>query len=265
MHELEAWSRAAPGWQALAAWLLLVLARVLPAVLLGPWLAARAALRVGPLALAATLALAMAPVIVPVGAAAQLLAWDASLLASLGIELVRGTLFGLALVLPLHAFAWAGALAEVLRISDTDADAGAPALAELARAAAVATFFASGAHRLVLDALARTARAHPLGALPPESAAPAAALRFTAQLIGEALSLAFSLLAPLLLCGLLAALVLVLLRRVARFAVPLASMPIWQLAMLGVLALVLSRSLPALPAAARVFLAHAEQVLRMLG
>jgi type III secretory pathway component EscT len=270
LRELALLLDAAAGQAAWLARSALLAARVLPVALLAPWLVVGAGALgglqlVSALAAAGACAVGLLPLALAGPAPELALGW--ALAPHLLAELLRGCFFALAVALPLSAFGWAGALADRLR-----AAAGAPvdeledpaALARLYRAAAVALFCASGGHRVVLSAFAEGLRAHPLGSL-PASAGLAAGLRAAVSLVQDALTLAVTLCAPVLVCVLVVALSLSLLGRVARpLAASSAAGPL-SLAVLGAVCLTLARTLDALPTALSVFVAQAARLLRTLG
>lgn len=245
--------------------LLLLASRTLPlAVLFGLVVAPELPALLAPLS-----ALALALTLLPLTLALCPQALDPSLPSPLALlvawELLRGLFFALALALPLAAFAWMGRLVDLVGDLTVTPEADAPQrFARLIRFTALAAFFASGGHLLVLSAFVEQLRAHPPSSTP--SLAGLGPLLFAAgELVAEALSLAVSLSLPVLLSLSLAALVFGLSSRVAAFFTPLSSASLWPLAVLGVLALALSGTLPEVPLAVRVFEQKVSAILRTLG
>jgi flagellar biosynthetic protein FliR len=182
----------APGAleQALAVAVLLAL-RVLPLVLLVPWLAVpRAPLALVP-AVTAVLVLCLHS---PAAASAPALPLASVTLTALGLrELLIGVVYALPLALPLRAIEWSGVLA--------GRGLGAPfaerALSSLLLTLAAASFFALGGHRVALRMLADELGRVPIGLLrgPADSLA---LVTGTARLLGDAFALALLLALPAL-------------------------------------------------------------------
>ena len=190
-------SNAGAGWlepgaleQALAVALLLAL-RLLPLVLLVPWLCVpRAPLALVP-AVTVVLVLCLHS---PAAASAPALPFAAVTLAALGLrELLVGVVYALPLALPLRAIEWSG----VVSARGLGAPFAERALSSLLLTLAAALFFALGGHRVALRALADELGRVPLGLLrgPADSLALATG---TAQLLGEAFALALLLALPAL-------------------------------------------------------------------
>ena len=190
-------SAAGAGWlapgaleQALAVAVLLAL-RLLPLVLLVPWLCVpRAPLVLVP-AVTAVLVLCLHS---PAAASAPALPLSGLTLAALGLrELLLGVVYALPLALPLRAIEWSGVV--------SGRGLGAPfaerALSSLWLTLGAALFFALGGHRVALRMLADELGRVPLGLLrgPADGLALATG---TAQLLGEAFALALLLALPAL-------------------------------------------------------------------
>ncbi len=167
----------------------LLLARLAPLCWLAPWLAVRRA--PAPLALAVTLVLALClwPV-ASAGAPALPLALSSLLALSLR-EALLGTVYALALALPLLALEWAGRLYG--RFSGTPGSEHPYAALQLLLG--VSVFFALGGHRVALRTLADALARRPLGAPAPLHALPAVALS-SARLVGDAFASALLLSLP---------------------------------------------------------------------
>jgi flagellar biosynthesis protein FliR len=167
----------------------LLWARFLPLSFVVPWVG----LWRGPWALAPALTLVLALCAWP-ALGAQFAALPLSpiaLLALAGRELLIGTVYALALALPLRAFEWAGAL------SGRFAGEGAAAepYARLQLAVAVAAFFALGGHRVAIAALADSVAHTPVGVLGAPADAAAIALG-SARMVADAFALALLLALP---------------------------------------------------------------------
>jgi flagellar biosynthesis protein FliR len=184
------WLQAGALEQALAVAILLAL-RLLPLVLLVPWLCVPRA----PLALVPALTIVLVFCLhSPAAASAPALPLAGATLALLGLrELLLGVVYALPLALPLRAIEWSGVLA--------GRGLGMPfaerALSSLLLTLSAALFFALGGHRVALRALADELGRVPLGLLrgPTDSLALATG---AAQLLGEAFALALLLALPVL-------------------------------------------------------------------
>ncbi len=242
--------------------LLLLALRVLPVAFLLPALRPSAPSRVLSLAIGSAGVLALAPL----AHASLQPGYTPVLMLAAAAELVRGVVFALALVLPLHAFGWTGELFDRVGVSagSTGITNGSLPLRALLLSAAFALYFASGSHELALATLADSLVSSPIGT-PLAHDALGPALLSAAFLITQAFTLAVTLAAPLLVCMALAALGLGLLHRVAGFLAPAARLAGYPLLSLAVASLVLARVLPALPQVAHVLLFEAARVLRTLG
>lgn len=260
---LLGWLAAHYGWSVtshVGAVLLLLGLRLAPMAWLAPWLAIEASVAL-PVALCAGLVLLLLPQALVLAPAALVL--DSTLWLPAWFELARGVLLALALALPLHAFGWAGELSDQLRDPGLGAaaqsESSRSALGVLYRMAALAVFFASSGHTLVLSAIAATLREQPLGAVP---AAVGPALLSAARLVVQAFDLSVVLCAPLLLCLLVAALLLGLLSRLAAPVVAqLSRGPLLPVLGLAVAMLCVSSILPQVPLALRVFVAQAQALM----
>jgi flagellar biosynthesis protein FliR len=247
---------------------LLLGARVAPMAVLLPAATLRGSSRLPSLAVGLALGLCLLPIVSELPHAR--LGTGALLLPALLAELFRGLVFALAVALPLHAFAWSGALMDRVRGDMPELDAldtpmTASPLTLLYHYGALAVLFASGAHLLVVDALADGLVRFPLGSV-PELASPTAWLHTVVALVSRALALAMSLAAPALLCAVGLSLVLGLVARVAGPLQPALSQgPLVPMLTLGVVCLVAAATLPEADTALRVFLREAERVLSRLG
>lgn len=168
--------------QALAAGFLLV-CRLLPVA----WLAPFALVAGAPASLALSLCALLAICVWPAALAhAPLLPTALPSLLALSLrELLLGSVYALALALPLRALEWGGALQG--RFSGLPG-AEQP-LATLQLWLALAAFFALGGQRLAVQALAHSVTQQPLGKLAPLADLPALAMG-SVQLIGDAFALA---------------------------------------------------------------------------
>ena len=176
--------------QALAVALLLAL-RLLPLVLLVPWLAVPRA----PIALVPALTVVLVLCLhAPAAASAPALPLAAAPIALLGLrELLLGVVYALPLALPLRAVEWSGVLSgRALAAPGADR-----ALSSLLVTLAAAMFFALGGHRVALRALADELGRVPLGHMTGPSDA-LALVSGTAQLLGEAFALAVLLALPVI-------------------------------------------------------------------
>jgi len=170
---------------------LLIALRLLPLAALSTPLGGGAAAHALRLALAAVLALALAPSVV----AGPALLPEQPLVLFLGgaRELLVGTVFAIAVALPFFALRWAGELTDLWRGSflyQALAPAERPSpIASLYLITALVLFFSLGGHRVAIDAFAATLVRVPVGA-----ALAAAGLSQTAlgaiELLGSAIALA---------------------------------------------------------------------------
>lgn len=177
---------------------LLIAARVAPLTLLAPFFV----LRGTPPALRTALVLALTVTLFPVGyATAPVVPRDLlTLAAALVREGVIGTVFAIAVAIPLHALDHAGRLVDAMRgasQSETSLPSGerSSPLGTLHLFFGTALFFAFGGHRLVLASLGET-----LIAIPPGTPVPADALGTlalgAARIVVAALTAAVAFAAP---------------------------------------------------------------------
>jgi len=175
--------------QALYAFVLLC-ARFAPLAWIVPW----AGVRRGPWTLAPALTLVLALCLWPVVAARPPeLPLSLLALAALALrELLIGSVYALALALPLRAFEWSGALSGRLA-----GEGGLPELyARLQLFLALAAFFALGGHRVALAALAESVARQPVGVL-SGAGVDAGAIAFgSVRLVADAYALALLLALP---------------------------------------------------------------------
>ncbi|MEM7607832.1 MAG: flagellar biosynthetic protein FliR [Myxococcota bacterium] len=233
----------------------LVAARVAPLTVVAPWLALRrmpASLRS---AVVVGLTLAFGTVAPPDAALG-----DASPLVYVGWllrEVIVGTLFAVAVSLPLYALDWAGRLVDTWRgaslaeiIAPNTGERTSP-VGELYALLGIAIFFVLGGHRAALRAFAASFETAPLGNAIPAESAQAIALQ-SAELTGSALAFAFAVAAPAAAAIVLVELALGLLARSApQVPVFFAGMPLRAAAGLAALLTSLSLVVADLPGAFR--------------
>jgi type III secretion protein T len=257
------------GGPDLARWLgvgVLLAARVLPLVLLAPFLATRAAptlLRAGVgLALVvalAPLAEAAAPPL-PVGGAIALLALR---------EALVGATFAVAAAVPLYALDWAGRLVDGWR-GASQGEVQAPGgerttpLGALYLTLGVALFVSTGGLRLALAAFADGLRASPLGAAAPALGAGGVSLVAlgVARLVADALAFALAVAAPAGVAVVIVDVGLGLLGRASpQIPTHFAGMPLRAAAGLGAALLALSLVVDRLPGAFAAAVAAAARLV----
>jgi type III secretory pathway component EscT len=176
-------------------------------------------------------------------------------------ELVRGVVFALGVALPLHALAWTGRLADALRQAQLLDEHEDSTLGVLFEASALAVFFASGTHLLVLEHFVEGARTAPLGtSLRGESLLQAQ--ERVVSLFVDTLALSITLAAPVLLCVLIAALCVGLLGRLqVAVGAGLREGGVVPFVGLAVVCFSFERLLSDVPVLVRVFLSEAERIL----
>lgn len=187
--------------------------RVLPLVLIAPWLAAGYAPRLVQLAIAACLVVCLLPI--AMAPAPPALPGGTLSLVLLGMrELLVGLVLGVSLAVPVLAVRWAG---ELIGWSFGDGlEAGSP-FATLHGLFAAALFVTLGGHRLALAALARSFEVAPLGTLAvPSHAAGIAAS--SALLLGQAIAVTALIALPVLIALALSDALLVLFARLSSIA-----------------------------------------------
>lgn len=186
--------------------------RLLPLVLIAPWLAAGYAPRLVQLAITACLVVCLLPIAVTPDALA--LPESALGLALLGLrELLIGLVLGVSLAVPVLAVRWAG---ELVGMSFGSAGDDSP-FATLHGLFAAALFVTLGGHRLAIAALARSLDAAPLAtlALPAHATGIAAS---SALLLGQAIATATLIALPVLIALALSDALLALFARLTSFA-----------------------------------------------
>jgi type III secretion protein T len=173
---------------------LLLALRLLPLVLIAPWLAASYAPRLVQLAITACLVVCLLPIAVTPHTLAAL-PESAVSLALLGLrELLIGLVLGVALAVPVLAVRWAGELIGVAVGTPQD---GESPYATLHGVLAAALFVTLGGHRLALAALARSLESAPLATLTlPDNALAIAA--GSAALLADAITSAALIALPVL-------------------------------------------------------------------
>lgn len=238
----------APADQALAAWSIcagLLGLRLLPLVLIAPWLAAGYAPRLVQLAITACLVVCLLPIAVTPEALA--LPDDTSSLILLGArELLVGLVLGVSLAVPVLAVRWAGELIGLSFGGSQESSEDSP-FATLHGLFAAALFLALGGHRLALAALARSLEAVPLAELAlPEHATGIAA--GSALLLGQAIAVAALIALPVLIALALADALLALFARLSSIAfLPDLAGTTRALALLGVVWMSLAALVGSLP------------------
>jgi flagellar biosynthetic protein FliR len=201
---------------ALTAWAIcaaLLGLRLLPLVLIAPWLAAGYAPRLVQLAITACLVVCLLP-IAATPEALTLPAGTLSLFLLAARELLVGLVLGVSLAVPVLAVRWAGEL--VGWSFGGAADEESP-FATLHGLFAAGLFVTLGGHRLALAALARSFDVAPLGtlALPGHAADIAAS---SALLLGQAIAVTALIALPVLIALALAAALLALFARLSSIA-----------------------------------------------
>lgn len=191
---------------ALAAWGLcavLVFARLLPLAFVAPFVAGRltASTWAGPVAGAALLfGLTLGLLPVAVSHAPELPGWNVSLLFLALREMLLGSLFAVAVALPLWAMEWAGALVDLFRGVSAGGGEGGDAsspLGDMYLLLGLALFVSIGGHRAVVEALSAGFVHAPVGTLPDAPSWGEVALGAARQM-QLALVLALSVAAPAL-------------------------------------------------------------------
>lgn len=146
---------------------ILVAARIIPLVLIAPWLS----LRSFPLVVRAIVVVVLAVALTPcaLGSAPRHCLEPLALLAMAIRELTVGAVFALAASLPLYALKWAGQWTDTWRgaaiaeaVTPISGERASP-LGELYLLTGIVLFFFLGGHRIALSAFADTLSGYPVG------------------------------------------------------------------------------------------------------
>jgi len=233
---------------------MLVAARVAPLTILAPWLAVRQA----PVMLRTAVVLALTLALTPLALeSAPELPQSALLVAALALrEVLVGAVFAIATALPMHALEWAGSLVDTWRGANLAQILAPPTgtrtspVGTLYVMMGVVLFIGVGGHRVALEALADGLAVVPVGTgqvLGPDAIALGAA-----RLLGQALSFAAVLAAPVAVAIVLVEVALGLVARASpQVPVFFAGMPLRAATGLGAALLGLALLVERLPAAMR--------------